>query len=381
MKMASGSGFSEKISMLLNAVTMINSIFTEGERFYDCILECLSNLIEFTSGSIQLLENNFLKVVACKGKFFEKNSSKVKFPVNPDFPDYLVVKKMKPVSFDDIRISYPQFAAKRDDFKTGNIRSWVGIPMLSSNSAIGMITLDRDKVEPFNMDEIDMASILASQAATVHVNLKNRCDLNESLILKDKMLRQLNHRIRNNLQLITGIIAFQLKDAENEKYAGLLKEIESRILSIAYSHQRLSMIDDSGESVELAFFLEDVCSGLYSTFIEEVSSIRFKTSFEPFLCKMKIAIPLGLILDELIINAIKYAFPIDHSGLISMNFHVQDSIGILIMEDNGIGIRECNSKNGMGKSMIHELSEQINGEAKLESASGWTRWTIKFPIQ
>lgn len=198
--------------------------------------------------------------------------------------------------------------------------------------------------------------------------------IQKSLEEKEMLIKEIHHRVKNNLQIITSIIRLQMAKENNIKNQETLNEIASRIQSIALTHQMLYK-KDNFLTLNASEYIKQLCNQLVSTF-SDFSNITIEYQIddsENIELSLDNAIPLGLICSEVITNAVKYAFP-EKKGKIEVIFQrIQNEIQ-LIVKDNGIGIDLNKTKNtdSLGMELIKLLSEQINADYQFIVNNGTT---------
>jgi PAS domain S-box-containing protein len=226
-------------------------------------------------------------------------------------------------------------------------------------------------------------------------NVKLKADLIErkrseerirvSLKEKEILLKEVHHRVKNNLMTIIGLINMQETKADNLIFNPLLQELESRIRSMALVHEILHQSEDLA-NINVQKYIEMMGTHIRAQFNAE-GNIRFKVWAAGLEVGLDIAVPCGLILNEMIVNAYKHAFPggKPHSGTgeceISVTATLQGGILALTVADNGVGQPvEINIENPqtLGMRLIKMLSQQINGSIEIERSSG-TIYHLKFP--
>jgi len=178
-------------------------MLTDPQRLYSTLLELLNRAVPFHTGSVQVMDDNAARIVAFRGDLDPGVVMGLRFYMDPLYPNYEVVRSQKPVSFSDIRDTYPHFATRREEFNSGNIRTWLGVPMVVANTVIGMIALDRNVVDPFDDEEIEVVQGFANHAAVALRNAATYSELQEALASGESLVREMNHRVKNSLQLVS----------------------------------------------------------------------------------------------------------------------------------------------------------------------------------
>lgn len=371
---------SDNLSTIIAAAADLNSMLAEPERLYASLLERLCSVVPFTTGSLQVMEGDAARIVAFKGNLDPAVVMGLRFKMNPMFPNYEVVTRCSAVSFADIRVQYPHFWSRRDEFNSGNIRSWLGVPMVASGVVIGMLALDRNVVDPFSGESIEIAQAFANNAAVAIRNARLYADLQKSLAVQDSMMREMNHRIKNNLQLVSSLIDIQAGRIEDKAVRDSLDSLMSRINAISSLHERLYHRADMG-TVELDSYLGDLAREIHSSFSRPDALVRLELEPAPMVLDVARAIPLGLVTSELVMNALKYAFPAGRAGTVRVSLRRAASVGILAIADDGIGMdASAHGGDGFGTSLVRSLVSQIEGTIALDTRPGRTAWTIHFPL-
>jgi two-component sensor histidine kinase len=205
-------------------------------------------------------------------------------------------------------------------------------------------------------------------------------NLTASLREKELLVREIHHRVKNNLQVICSLLSLQCGYAGDEVYREMLEETERRVRAMAVVHNQVYR-SSSFDVVNSNECVRNVVKSLFSPIANGWGRIRFKTEIEDLDFKLDTAIQCGLILNELVSNSIKYAFPNDMEGEISI---VLRSLGgnklELIAGDNGVGMPEGwnPTKNGtLGLDLVMAFVEQLEGELTWNSVGG-VEFRIKF---
>jgi two-component sensor histidine kinase len=204
----------------------------------------------------------------------------------------------------------------------------------------------------------------------------------EGLLLdKDMLLKEVHHRVKNNLQIVMSLLSTQLVYLENKEAVDAIEESQQRVQSIALIHQKLYR-ESTGSSIELCSYVHDLVDDLESTFNGAHRGVSFQLAVEPIHLDVDQAVPIGLILNEAITNAIKYAF--DHRGgkvLISIH-QLEDQQLELVVKDNGKGLPEnfdLAASSTLGMEMMRGLGKQLRGKLEVSNRDGVTLQLV-FPL-
>jgi len=189
--------------------------------------------------------------------------------------------------------------------------------------------------------------------------------LKAALKEKDLLLSEIHHRVKNNLQIIDSLLGMQSDQLLNDAATSVLKESQSRVRSMAIIHQILYESSDFSH-VDFSSIIHSLVSNLSVSYASDSSRIQINTDTDHIHISIDTSIPLGLILNELCINAMKYAFIGKSSGKIDISLKYQgvDKFQMLIT-DNGVGIPEeldIENTSSLGLQLVQLLSEQISAE-------------------
>lgn len=191
---------------------------------------------------------------------------------------------------------------------------------------------------------------------------------------KDTLLRELYHRTKNNMQVIFGILSLQAEESDNDEFRLLIQDTNNRILSMSLVHQMLYR-SKSLSSVNLDAYITDLVSLLSDSFNVRPEKIDIRLNLEPVSVLIDIAVPCGLILNELISNVFKHAFPGDSTGYLEIKLKQagNDCIEISV-KDNGQGVPEDFDffrQKSLGLQLIVSIvQQQLNGTVDFTSAGG-----------
>jgi PAS domain S-box-containing protein len=210
--------------------------------------------------------------------------------------------------------------------------------------------------------------------------------LGASLVEKEVLLKEVHHRVKNNLMTIIGLIKMQEAKADNKMFNPLLQELEGRIRAMAQVHDSLHRSKDLAH-IGLQDYIETMSTQICTQFGAK-RDIRFSVHAAGVALGLDIAVPCGLILNELITNAYKHAFPAGQPGEICISF--QERTGTarraptfeLTVADNGVGLpagMNLDNPETLGLRLVKMLSQQLNGSIALDRSAGAV-FCLKFPV-
>ena len=195
---------------------------------------------------------------------------------------------------------------------------------------------------------------------------------------KDLLFRELAHRTRNNLQIVMSMLAMERAQAVSGDTRARLDLIEGRIGVLAQMHDRLRWQDGNG-TIEVRHFMEELCIDVRQSLAGH-RPVVVRPQIENLSLEADFVVAIGIIVNELLTNAFKYAFPDDRAGAIDVRLSQEASQHlVLVCEDNGIGCSES-PKSGTGTGLILALAQQHDGMMSREAAAPGCRVVIRFPF-
>lgn len=204
---------------------------------------------------------------------------------------------------------------------------------------------------------------------------KKNVSLQQLIKEKEWLLREMHHRVKNNLQLITSLLNSQLQSVTDNNVIDALHESKNRIQAMSMVHQRLYM-NDSSTRISMSTYLIDLLDHLKESFPLNNRVVFKHTTLQLKQIDIGKAVPLGLILNEGITNSIKHAFPEARTGYVEISMKmISETQCRLRIIDNGIGLREgfdLNKDKSLGLQLIEGLSEDIAGKFSITSTKGTT---------
>lgn len=208
-------------------------------------------------------------------------------------------------------------------------------------------------------------------------------DLKNSLKEKDLMMKEIHHRVKNNLMVIQSLLSLQSRYIKDRAARDIFKDSQNRAKSMAMIHESLYQSSDL-KRIEFSEYIKTLAKNLFYSYAADPSRVKMDINVDEVMLDINIAIPLGLILTELISNCLKYAFPGDKIGKIKVDFHSYEDNGTnwfrLRVSDNGVGLPEGfnpRKSDSLGLMLVYSLSEQIKATVKLDTADG-TTFDISF---
>lgn len=208
-------------------------------------------------------------------------------------------------------------------------------------------------------------------------------ELIQSLSEKEVLLKEIHHRVKNNLAVVTALLDLQYMNTEELKVRHILSDSKSRVKSMAYIHETLYQTENFSE-VNLQEYLDRLCKSINTTFNPTGKKINIHVNAIGHKMEMDKAIPLGLLLNELLVNSYKHAFIDKAEGRIKVDIFKNGNELELIVSDNGVGFKvEDQGKKrskSLGMTIIKTLARQLHAEMEIESKPGDTNFKLKIKL-
>ncbi|WP_265273691.1 sensor histidine kinase [Nostoc sp. KVJ3] len=190
----------------------------------------------------------------------------------------------------------------------------------------------------------------------------------------------MHHRVKNNLGIVSSLLQMQCRRTQDPLVAAILRDSQNRIASIALVHEKLYRSENLA-NIDFAQYIPDLTTHLFDSYNVSSSKIQLKIQVDNASLDIETAIPCGLIINELVSNALKYAFVGNRAGEIEVKFYQEfESTLTLIIRDNGIGLPENfdNKKaKTLGITLVQGLVKQLRGKLEIVSNQG-TQFKITF---
>jgi two-component sensor histidine kinase len=222
-------------------------------------------------------------------------------------------------------------------------------------------------------DRTEAANRLREARIEIGLRQQTEVELRKAVAYKDMLVKEISHRVKNNLVLIQGLIALEAEESQvdgDERTLDRLSDLQGRIASIATLHDRLYQSGDS-EGVSLDDYFRSLGATIFETFLPRNSEARLELSIEPSSLPVDATLKLGLIATELLTNSIKYALRGRTDGRVSLSIKRPGGGVLLEVSDDGPGLPALGSTSGgLGTRIVAILAEEFCGELRIEAGKG-----------
>ncbi|RPI94637.1 MAG: sensor histidine kinase, partial [Spirochaetales bacterium] len=230
-----------------------------------------------------------------------------------------------------------------------------------------------ERTIPANTDVLNTMTQLNNDLANMGRELKRKnMELESSkealsrlVAEKEMLMAEMNHRMMNNLSMISSMLSLEAGSMSDENFSRILEEFRSRIGTIALLHKNLYSSDNISE-VDLAHFLGEMTKDFASTYLADARPISLRADIQPLKARTKSAVAIGLIVNELVTNSVKHAFPDGRPGEIAVSgSRISNDEYRISVRDNGAGFHDSDNngeiKNSLGHILIPALVKDIGG--------------------
>ena len=236
-------------------------------------------------------------------------------------------------------------------------------------------------VSPIQIDNELIGLVAVYQDITERKRVEEQ--IRTSLIEKEVLLKEIHHRVKNNMQVISSLLNLQSQNIKNEEDLAMFKESQNRVRTMALVHDKLYRSKDFTK-IDFAGYIESLASSLYQSYGIDQRKILLDVRVEEVALGIDFAIPCGLIINELVSNALKYAFPSTWKGRpkieISLFHSGSDEIELMV-QDNGVGIPryiDLQNTESLGLKLVSILAkDQLGGKIELDRQKG-TKFNVTF---
>ncbi|MES2590470.1 MAG: histidine kinase dimerization/phosphoacceptor domain -containing protein [Bacteroidota bacterium] len=299
-----------------------------------------------------------------------------------DMPKYFKLFETKKLIITNDALNDPQTAELLDSYLIpNNICSLMDIPIRIEGDIVGILCFEHTHtVRNWNLQEQKFGLVIAQMISlAIETSEKKKAYSKLEIAYKEQkvLLQEVHHRVKNNLSIIASLLNLQATKANDEYHQKLFFESRNRINSIAAVHELLYQ-SESYSNLNFKKYLQEILAILNKSLNVGNKKIVLKTDLEDVHLEVSTAIPLALIVNEIVTNSYKHAFNEVINGIIEITLMERDTIVFLTIKDNGPGFEIENiSKNSIGLKIVNGLIAQIGATLKYENRPG-VAYTISF---
>jgi two-component sensor histidine kinase len=215
-----------------------------------------------------------------------------------------------------------------------------------------------------------------------HKLYKSRKEIEDRINEKETLLKEVHHRVKNNLQTVSSLLSLQSRAVDDKKISTIIKGSQNRVVSMAMVHEMLYKRDDYLSKIELRPYVEELCEYLIRSFKGSSNNINMHLDIPDFKLSIDTVIPLGLIVNEAVTNTLKYGIPEDEKGNITISMKRIDAKTYeMHLGDDGIGYPDTidpKTTQSLGLKLIHNLARQLRGKVSRDTQKKGTFYNLTF---
>ena len=342
--------------LLIQQSSTIQSIFENTSNVVIWTLDRKFNISSLNSEFIRIFKDKIGESIQVGDNFFSKISDNL--------------KPYKPELIGDMKNAY-------NSAQLGISQNFESVIYgLNGKQMIYETFLSPIKIKGKN--KFDLACLAIDLTHKKEIELKLRKLLNE----KEVLLKEVHHRVKNNLQVISSILNLQSSYVKDQMTLDILRESQNRIKAMSFIHESLYRSDDFSY-VNFSSYINSLSSNLVQTYIIKHANIDLELDLGDVNLNLDQAIPCGLIINELVSNSIKYAFPFNRKGKIRIELIKEGNKINLKVSDNGVGLPDnldVENTDTLGLQLVYTLVSQLDGDIQMITKKG-TTFLFNFTIQ
>lgn len=344
------------------------------------ITEASSKTLTVDKVSVWLFNHDKTKII-CKDCYNNKSHEQGSIIKSAEYPRFFeAIQKFHNITAPDARGYYYTCEFNESYFKPNGIFSVMDVPIWLEGKLMGVFCNETSRIRHWTFEEQDFASSLAhliSLGLEASKRKKAEEELKSSLKEKEILMKEIHHRAKNNLTIMSSLLNLQSNHIDDKEALSIFKESQNRARSMALIHEKLYKSGDL-KKINFGEYIKNLTAEIFSSY--QISpEIKLNMNVDDITLDVNTAVPLALIVNEIVTNSLKYAFP-GNKGNIWVSFNKKSEGLQLTVKDNGIGFpSDLNFKNteSLGMQLVNSLTEQIRGSIKLERGEG-TKFIIDF---
>ncbi len=287
----------------------------------------------------------------------------------------------QPISVSDVQ-SDETLGALRATMLAEGIRAFAFIPLAYGDRLLGKFMLYANQPRAWHADELRLAQTIAGHITFALERWRGEEQVRASLAEKGILLKEIHHRVKNNLQIVSSLLHLQASQVQDAKIVEALRDSQNRIRSMALIHEKLYGSQDLAQ-IDFAEYVRNLATFLFRSYQIYADTVKLDVVADaPVRLTIDTAIPCGLIVNELISNALKHAFPQRRGGTIRVTLGKLDDGKLrLRVSDDGVGLAQTidvAQTQSLGLQLVKTLVDQLGGTLDV-TRNGGTQFTMLLP--
>jgi PAS domain S-box-containing protein len=298
------------------------------------------------------------------------------------------IERRETIYISDKSDIHPNAGPFIQDMASRECTSLIHVPIAYRGKAFGFVGLESQQTEKtWSVDIIVLLRMVGDILANALERKQVEEQLNTSLKEKEVLLKEIHHRVKNNMQVISSLLNLQSSRIQNQEILEMFKESQDRIRSMSLIHERLYQSADLAK-IDFSHYIQNLATYLFQSYRIDPDAVVLNTDVQDVSLDINKAIPCGLIINELVSNSLKYAFPHvedkekgkREKGKIDVHLDSDNGKITLLVKDNGIGLPEdldIETASSFGLQLVTTLVAQLNGRINIKKKPGaWFKITF-----
>jgi PAS domain S-box-containing protein len=296
-----------------------------------------------------------------------------------DYPVYIdAIRKSHNITAEDAMI-HPDTKEFKDSYLIPEgIQSMMDVPIWLQGDMVGVLCHEQTRnMKKWTFEEQDFAastSYIISLSLEATEREEAQKQIVNSLEEKNVLLREIHHRVKNNMQIISSLLSLQSSNIEDQNMRDIFNESQNRVKSMSMIHEQLYQTDDLAK-IDFKIYVNGLIKNLFQIFSPDWPRIRWVVDIDKVKLNLESAIPCGLIINELVSNSLKHAFKEGSDGNIMIKMRKNGETITLIISDNGVGFPKdfnIEKTSTLGLKLVKTLVNQLEGEMVINTENGTT---------
>jgi len=356
-----------------------NAVHTAKDlnELFKVIRDELSRILDTNNFYIAIYDSIF-EIVSLP-IFTDESDNFKSFPKGKTLAAY-VIEKNQPTLIKKKEIDHLVEADKVETFGSQS-KIWLGAPLRAKNEVVGIIAVQSYTSQTaYGDEELEILKFASDQIGLSIERKLAEIEIKASLDEKIVLLKEIHHRVKNNLQVISSLLYLQSKNLVDKEALAIFIESQNRVRSMSLVHEKLYQSENLAK-INFRLYIGDLIRFLFRSYRIDPSRIKMTLDIEDIPLDVDSAIPCGLIINELVTNSLKYAFPNQGNGEIIVKFSSKNKDQYyLSVSDNGIGLKtylEKPNKKTLGLQLVDTLVDQLHGKVEINGKFG-SEFNISF---
>jgi PAS domain S-box-containing protein len=372
----------ERVKEHTDTIEILNHIMTEGNRaasvesFAETVTKLTLELMHFDVGTIHLGDDD----TRCAHLRYATGIPDAVIEAIREIPldeapyaGFFV--EPKPLFVDGHEVSRVPHAAEL------GLESLATVPLYRYDALIGALNVGSFQHHTFSQAEKELLTAIGNEVGVVIAKLQADELIRAALKERETLLKEIHHRVKNNMQVVSSLLSLQADQATNVEAQAVLTASQSQIRSMALIHEKLYSSGTLSE-IDFADYVESLIDELLRMYNVAPGAITITTDIEDVHFGVDTAMPCALILNELVSNCLKYAFPDERTGEVTIGFQYADGSYTMTVADDGVGFPadvDFRATGSLGMQLVTALVGQLNGTIEMNREDG-TSFVISFSL-